>query len=182
MRSDVQERPFQDSATVVAGDSAEVDPTAVQPVTDVQETPTRLDAGAACRDHTRPFHLSTKASRPYRPVAVHASAAEHDTPSRLIAPRNELMVAEDHFEPSHVRENGAYALLASDVMAIPTAMQNLVEGHDTLHSWGSTVRGGFGTGFEVHLDPFQISESRDRPSLESPTATQSLAAGHDTTG
>src|SRR5581483_3013506 len=145
--------PFHRSASgpTLVADAAP--PTASQSEADAHDTPDRVTmpapagVGTVSRDQAEPFHRSARPSCRlfvrYAPTAVHASAAEQETASGTAsvpagtgtASRCQVAVARDSANGSCRPWGETY---------VPTAVQALVEAHDTALSSASPAPVGVG--------------------------------------
>jgi hypothetical protein len=157
----------------------------------VHDTPARLtkpppepdERGLDWTDQLVPFQRSTNAELLNQPTAVHAVADVHDTPSRplVVVPAGLGTVWIDQLVPFHRSANGRE--LPVLLIKEPTAMQAVLEVHDTCASPLDVAPGGPGMFWIDQLDPFHRSTSI-RPSLslfvEYPTAMQLVLEVQDT--
>ena len=188
--------PFQCSANVsdLPVLTFALDPTAVQLLADVHDTPNRLPKsgpGVGWIDHLLPFERSTTGavssllSTTKAPTAVQAVAEEHDTPPSWLLKDPGLGVGLiDHRVPFQRSANIPRSLE-------PTAVQAVADVHDTpprpLPSPVSGVR------WTDHRTPFQRSTRNAPPDstnlppsasttvrMPPPTAVQTVGDVHDT--
>src|SRR5579864_3150728 len=167
-------------------------PTALQvaPVVHQVEVKSAPDApgglGVVWIDHVEPpFQTSTKVppEGPLAPpTAVHSVEELHETPARwvFVAPAGFGGSCMSHWVPVSRSANAKVI----DVLSVhdPTAVQAVLEVHDTASSVLRVALAGDGTVMRVHFVPFQLSPIGlgPEPLLYVPTAMQALSAGHDT--
>jgi hypothetical protein len=180
-----QRRPFQRSANAV-----QPDPTAVQALLDVHETPAswldcvaRAGSGADPIAQAVPFKRSTRAVSPSGspgtlvPTAAQTLRAGHATPLKLLpTPTGASRVRwADHRVPSQ------RSISASDLpftASDPTAVHAIAEAQDTPDNWLLVERPGATVGWIDQPDPSHRSLSgRDAPAtVYAPTAVQAFGA------
>jgi hypothetical protein len=181
----VQLVPFQTSASV---SPAPVPPTASQAVANVHDTPLSaaptLPTGFAVLWIVQPLPFQTSANvRPAAsPTASQAVADVHDTPLNPLSATpggfGTLWIVQ--LLPFHVSAKLSWCLaLTYD----PTAVQAVVDGHETPFSWLALAPAGLGVSWTDQLAPSQRSARLTCvPALlvDAPTAVQAVADVHET--
>jgi hypothetical protein len=159
--------PFQPSAKVtVPVVEIKLEPTAVQAVADVHETPLSvLDSalvglGVVSIDQLAPFQRSandtvSRVELELEPTAVQAVADVHETELRRSPPVGLGVLWIDQSVPFQRSAN--VASLPTRLKESPTAVQAVLDVHDTPTSWLSDAPLGFGVVSMDQLVPFQCS-------------------------
>ena len=193
--------PFQDSARVCwkgAGRPvSKYEPTAVQAVAEVQETPNSLllssvpASGLGTTDHLLPFQDSTRVplaggvTRWCEPTAVQAVAETQDTLARSALRTFCGLGATDQVLPFQISVIG-FSLAVQHAPKWPTAAQNAAVTQETPNRKLTWPVPGLGLGTIDQAVPFQVSISvryDDRllgDAADHPTAVQALADTQET--
>lgn len=177
--------PSQASANVTAVTPKPWDPTAVQALAELHDTPYRmssLGSGVFWATQVVPSHLSTKSPLPYTckgPTAVQR-AELHET--ALSSPTGSGIFWAAQVVPSHASATGPTASSSKRACSDPTAVHKLGE-HDTLVRPLSTpLPTRLGVFWTAQVVPSHRSAkgAPTPPMSWDPTAVQALAELHDT--
>ena len=136
-------------------------------------------------DQLAPFQSSANVSLPAlvenRPTATHVVALEQETPvsSEVCAPASFGLATTDQLVPFQASVNVLFSACDKDP---PTAKQLVAAEHETACKPDAAVSVPFGLVTIDQLVPFQLSTNVLLAELlpETPTATQLVAAEHDT--
>ncbi len=148
------------------------------------EVPSATRFGLGTTDHVAPSDFSTSVSwvpsRPpntWDPTVKQSVADGHETPSRAASSDVTGTARCVHPVPSHEREMGGPISEGSAGVAVPTAMHDDGDGHDTEPRPPATA----GVATRVHEDPSNCSTSTSWAGVvPSPTATHHVVDAHDT--
>ena len=167
-------------------------PTAVHALGVAHETPYRrldlepLGFGVACIDQAPPLHCSARVTS-VPAVLVYDATAVHCVVDGQETLRSTLLLLPAGFgvgctvHAPLLQRSASVKPVPLALLDQPTAVQSVVEGHETLRSRLTLV--GWGVGWIVHAEPFQRSASVVRMPealTESPTAVHAFAAAQAT--
>jgi hypothetical protein len=188
--------PFHRSARVIVPTRSVRNPTAVQNVLVVHDTPASplllaaVALGVRWIDQLMPCDrcasvTSTSVRLVKNPTAVHDISEAHDTPANwpYVAPAGFGVRSIDHLVPFHRSASITSLLARLAKYQNPTAIQDFGDAHDTPTSWLLVAPAGFGVRSIDQLLPSHRSAnvaSVFARSVRNPTAVQDFLEKHDT--